>query len=278
VDRPEGRLHSNQLSVSSSQSGSIFERFAEAFPLVSDENQRWAKEGPFLTSLVQQSGECKGRVLDLACGSGFHSRHLASEGFEVCGLEISAGAIRKGKALPGGGKVAWVQGDIRRPYPGIFDIVLLVGNTLSLFHDKDGVRRVFRNASDALVHKGVFLIHVIDFAYLERNPLKIERAGQVHDEEATFKKTIRRTRGGALIHIKVTLNRESGPYTEEGTQRLTTHTPGFLRQCASEHHMRLMEEVAGFDGLKRARGQTKDRLFAFERLRSGTEIEPPLPG
>ena len=252
--------------MSHSGSQSVFDRFADAFPLVSNEHARWATEGPFLTRVIRESGEGKGRVLDLACGSGFHARRLTEDGFKVCGLEISAAAIRTGRLLPGGSKVLWVEGDIRQPYPGVFDTVLLIGNTLSLLADKEDVRRVFRHASEALVHQGVFLIHVIDFDFLQRNPVAIERTGRVQGEPATFRKTIRRIRKGALIHINVTLHRQSGHYTEEGTQRLTIHAPGFLRRCAADHHMRLTNEIAGFDGLKQARGQTKDRLFAFERL------------
>ncbi len=74
---------------------SIFERFAAAFPLVSNEDERWAREGPLITDLARTAGERKGRVLDLACGSGFHSRHLALEGFTVTGVDQSAAARRE---------------------------------------------------------------------------------------------------------------------------------------------------------------------------------------
>ncbi len=39
---------------------SIFERFAKAFPLVSDEGKRWDKEGPLITELARESGEGNG--------------------------------------------------------------------------------------------------------------------------------------------------------------------------------------------------------------------------
>jgi SAM-dependent methyltransferase len=246
---------------------SIFDRFAEAFPLASNENERWAKEGPFLVSLIRSSGERKRRVLDLACGNGFHARQLAKEGFAVCGLEISSTAIHKGRTLSNGMNVTWIQGDIREPFPGVFDTILLLGNTLSLLDNRDDVCRVFSNAREALCPRGIFVVHVIDFNYLEKNPVEIERAGRIENEAATFRKTLVPQRGGATIRIRVTRHRASGPYIEEGAQRLTNHDSEFLRRCATRYHMPLVRETGGFNELVCPPGQSKDRVYIFSRHR-----------
>ena len=130
---------------------SIFERFAKAFPLVSDEGKRWDKEGPLITELARESGEGNGRVLDLGCGSGFHARQIAMAGFEVVGVDISKEAIEEGRDLPGGDSVVWTVGDITQFNGTEFDLVLLIGNTLSLFDDEDSINKMFVTASNALV-------------------------------------------------------------------------------------------------------------------------------
>ncbi|MHC4253016.1 MAG: class I SAM-dependent methyltransferase [Planctomycetota bacterium] len=130
---------------------SVFDRFAAAFPLVPNEDERWAKEGRLITGLARTAGEGKGRVLDLACGCGFHARRLATSGFAVTAVDLSAAAIEAGRSLPGGERVDWVEGDITRPVAGEYDLVLLVGNTLSLFEEQCRVEGAILTAAGALV-------------------------------------------------------------------------------------------------------------------------------
>ena len=68
---------------------SIFEKFADAFPMVSNEAERWEREGALITELARTAGSGNGRVLDLGCGSGFHARQLALAGFDVTAVGVA---------------------------------------------------------------------------------------------------------------------------------------------------------------------------------------------
>lgn len=237
---------------------SIFGRFAAAFPLVSNEDERWAREGPLITDLARTAGERKGRVLDLACGSGFHARHLALEGFTVTGVDLSAEAIEAGRSLAGGGKVDWVEDDITRPVAGEYDLALLVGNTLSLFEERVQVERTVGTAARALVPRGVLVVHVIDYDYLRAHPVRIRRDGELGGRPVTFEKRIRADETGALITITVTAHADTTPRTDSGTQRLHERGAVLLKEIASRFGLELRDEFGGMDGSARGRGETRD--------------------
>ncbi len=243
----------------------IFERFAAAFPLVSNEDERWARAGPLTTDLARAAGGRKGRVLDLACGSGFHARHLALEGFEVTGVDQSARAIEAGRSLAGGGKVDWVEGDITRPVAGEYDLALLVGNTLSLFAERTQVERTVEAAARALVPRGVLVVHVIDYDYLRAHPVTIRRDGELGGRPVTFEKRIRAEEAGALITITVTTHTDTTPRADSGTQRLHEHGAPVLKEIASRFGLELRDEFGGMDRSARSRGETRDVVLVCEK-------------
>ncbi len=244
---------------------SIFEKFAAAFPLVSNEDERWAKEGPLILDLARSAGEGEGRVLDLACGSGFHARHLAMAGFAVTGVDLAPAAMETGRSLPGGARIKWVKGDITRPVDGEYDLVLLVGNTLSLFEEQVLVEKTIATASRALVPRGVLLMHVIDFDYLRAHPARIERDGSLDGKPVRFEKRIDADAGGAVITITVTMQAGSEQQASRATQRLHEWGAPLLRQMASHFGLGIREELGGLDRTARVSGRTRDVVLIYER-------------
>ena len=77
-------------------------------------------------SIVSSLLPPEGRVLDLGCGSGRLSLHLAHLGYEVIAVDSSAEmlAIARGKA--DSERVAWVQGDVFAlpVIPNTFDVIV----------------------------------------------------------------------------------------------------------------------------------------------------------
>jgi len=91
-------------------------------------------EADFLVDVLQ----CKpgGRILDIPCGSGRHSRELSSRGYKVTGMDISRGYIERAKAQDT--SVEWVCADMR----GLsrekeFDAAFCCGNSFGYLEHED---------------------------------------------------------------------------------------------------------------------------------------------
>lgn len=100
------------------------------------------------------------RVLDLACGLGYHAIELARRGYEVTGFDWSdqyLGVARR-DAETAGVTVAFVQGDMANmTFDGEFDAVVLWRNTFGMMSDAanaatvQGMRRALRHGGRALI-------------------------------------------------------------------------------------------------------------------------------
>ena len=70
--------------------------------------QRIEREWPFLRRALGAGG----RILDLGCGTGEHSRFLASKGFDVVGIDASPAMLAKATDTPLPANLRFVEGDI----------------------------------------------------------------------------------------------------------------------------------------------------------------------
>ncbi len=94
----------------------------------------WPVEGPtpHVARLVARLGGGRGKsALDLGCGEGRHTIHLARRGYDVTALDLEPLALRKARAIAAraGVTARFVAGnalDLRFP-PGSFDLVLDYG-------------------------------------------------------------------------------------------------------------------------------------------------------
>lgn len=87
-----------------------------------------AEPNRFLVTEVQDCGP--GRALDLACGEGRNAVWLASQGWQVTGIDFSSAGLAKGSDLAAraGVEVDWIEADVtawRAPEP-VFDLVVIL--------------------------------------------------------------------------------------------------------------------------------------------------------
>jgi ubiquinone/menaquinone biosynthesis C-methylase UbiE len=93
-----------------------------------------------------------GRVLDVPCGFGRHSVELATRGFHVTGVDVSADCLARAckLATERGVAVQWTQCEMRQlPADEPFDGAICLGNSLG-YIDHDGTQTFLTQLSGAL--------------------------------------------------------------------------------------------------------------------------------
>jgi len=115
------------------------------------------------------------RVLDLACGSGDHSRLLATRGLEVLGLEVAHSLVaycRERAIEENLTGIRFEQGDMRGLAKGNhFDAVLLLSGSFGFF-DEATNREVLARVAGALKPGGRLLVDVFDPARMVIRPAR----------------------------------------------------------------------------------------------------------
>jgi SAM-dependent methyltransferase len=90
------------------------------------------------------------RMLDLGCGSGRHSKYLASKGFDVTGIDLAASSIRQAKRSETG-KLRFYRHDMRIPFGrNAFDNVFNFFTSFGYFDDPSEDHKVVNNIYSAL--------------------------------------------------------------------------------------------------------------------------------
>lgn len=177
----------------------LFERMGRVYKLLVNERSRHKKEAPFLLATAEQArisanGRKKPRertrILDLGCGTGFHSRLFARAGYPVTGMDRSESMLvqaRKRKLRgKGAGRLDFRHGDLLKPLPVARPaaLTLILGNTLSTFQNLRQVQRVLEHAAAATCAGGWLLCQTLNY---ER--FKAAGAGQTVTRHAMVDKT-----------------------------------------------------------------------------------------
>ncbi|MHA2426728.1 MAG: class I SAM-dependent methyltransferase [Candidatus Hermodarchaeia archaeon] len=144
----------------------VFEELALIYDQSIDWTPRLQRELPFLYTLIENRKPA--RILDLACGSGRHAVALAQKGHEVIGLDLSpqmiAAATRH--AEENDVNVQFHTADmsnaksiVSRP----FDLILCLGNSLSLLPSIDALRATLQSANSLLTKDGYLVTQTLNF-------------------------------------------------------------------------------------------------------------------
>ena len=131
----------------------------------SGEELLWKAE-PNRFLVAEVTGLPAGRALDLACGEGRNAVWLASEGWEVTGVDFSTVALTKARRLAGQHEVTveWIEADVLawEPPAARFDLIAVFYLQLPA----DQRRRVHARAATGLAPGGTLLVVGHDLANL----------------------------------------------------------------------------------------------------------------
>ena len=141
--------------------GEYIMSFVEKWDELINWTARAESEGQFFIDVLRARG--KNTVLDVACGTGFHSVRLIEAGLNVTSADGSAAML--GKAFQNGQKrgliIKTVQADWRwlnRDIQGKYDAIICLGNSFTHLHAEADRRRALAEFYAALKHDGMLII------------------------------------------------------------------------------------------------------------------------
>jgi SAM-dependent methyltransferase len=175
------------------------DRFAAIdYAALIDWRSRLAREGPFLERALANAPSR--RILDLGCGPGQHARLLASQGFDVVGVDASPSMLEQAGAAAAP-SVRFILGDLvdlEQLVGGTFGGAICLGNTLPSIRTRDGLSRLFSGLRARLLPGATFVLQVLNYE-------KIFATGQRH-----LPLTLRPADDGTLVFIRLMEPRPGG--------------------------------------------------------------------
>ena len=112
---------------------------------------------------MKYAKECKGNVLELACGTGRLTLPIAQAGINITGIDISEGMISeaKEKAIKLNIGVDFKVLDIRNfELNNKFDLIFIPFNSICHIHDFESIKALFDSVKRHLTPTGKFIIDV----------------------------------------------------------------------------------------------------------------------
>lgn len=133
-------------------------------------DERWSQTEEVVNGMVKVLGDfsiTKGNLLDLCCGNGRISIHMAKRGFKAVGVDISKAfledAKRKAEEHKVSNMVTFLEGDVRRLKEVVgkirqpFDVVINAWTSIGYFSQKDDLK-IFKQARELSKRNAVLLI------------------------------------------------------------------------------------------------------------------------
>ena len=106
------------------------------------------------------------QVLDLACGKGRYSRHLANKGFEVVGIDLSEQSIRYARQFEKD-NLSFYTHDMRQPFrTNYFDFVFNFFTSFGYFDTEKEDIKALKNVALGLKPGGTFVLDFFNAEYV----------------------------------------------------------------------------------------------------------------
>jgi SAM-dependent methyltransferase len=129
----------------------------------------------FIDALLDELQPPKDSVmLDLGCGTGRHSKYLASKGYTVFGIDLAASSIREARKSSNE-SLYFFKSDMRKPFgKNNFDFVFSFFTSFGYFDSCAEDNQVIRNMRTALKNDGTIVIDYLNVDYAEDHLVAVE--------------------------------------------------------------------------------------------------------
>lgn len=107
-------------------------------------------------------------MLDLACGKGRYSRHLASKGYEVTGLDLSEKSIQFARQFEHD-RLHFFTHDMRAPFrENAFDYVFNFFTSFGYFEKEEEDLQTLKNVAHCMKPEGIFVLDFFNAHYVKQ--------------------------------------------------------------------------------------------------------------
>ncbi|WP_027417799.1 class I SAM-dependent methyltransferase [Aneurinibacillus terranovensis] len=111
-----------------------------------------------------------GKVLDLCCGDGRHSRALASHGYDVTGVDLSSYLLERAKQKSKEYHISFYQYDMREiPFVNEFDILFNLFTSFGYFIEDEEHQKVAQRMARALKPSGYLVMDFLNPIFVKEN-------------------------------------------------------------------------------------------------------------
>jgi SAM-dependent methyltransferase len=224
-----------------------FDRGAQYYELFSNAAGRLDREGPFLLDLLRQ---CPGKsVADIACGTGLHAQFLAEHGATVHAYDVNRGMIDYARRVRPHTNIHYAVHDMREPVDEAFDLVLCLGNSLSLAGGVEEIRRTLASVHGMLRDGGLFVAQVLNYA-LPSNQTARTRVEEhdVDNAQVVAVKCLAPRGNRTYLTLTYFVYSEVGTETVSESAILTHVDQDTLAGAAHQSGLAILDLFGGFDG------------------------------
>ena len=189
------------------------------------------------------------RVLDVACGTGAHTRALLSHGCDAWGVDLSPAMVDRARQLSvaSGRADRFSVGDMLAvsAHPRIpFDLVFCIGNSIAHLDSSADVRRFIHEAQRTLAPGGAFVVQFVDIG---ATPVGSARElPALKSDSVTMRRTYHRVSADE-IRFDAVLEVGSAPSARASQRLLALRGPEVVSMLG-ESGFRNIELFGGFDG------------------------------
>ena len=199
------------------------------------------------------------KILDLACGKGRHSIHLAKKGFLATGVDLAEESILKAKAT----RISNVEFDVhdmRLPYKeNEFDFVFNLFTSFGYFEDPDENTEVLKGVAINLTKRGLFVLDFLNATKVLKNLVSSENKtlDGIHFE-------LNRSFDGANIIKDILVKDKSQSFKFQ--ERVSAFKLSDMKVMATKAKLEIIEVFGDYD-LNSFEETTSDRLILVMRLK-----------